>query len=330
MARNEQREIGTFLTLISKEGKVVTGAESVAEAVENLPHVLKIPAKYDWPTGGVIMDDNGIGEGADTRLAEGMFITASEHGALGHVGKDYTVVQDADAFSFQDPLIERGIIHPVATGDVHGGKRHWLLSRFNEGDCDLQEGRGNDPLNTYLLTENSHDGSCSLKSSLFVFRGACSNGQVFRTKLTSINLRHSPAVEWKMRQAKAVLGMADRGLKSLIANFKAMAKRKLTKQEKAAYISTVLGIDVSGNKNLSTRSENILAEVAAVLDRGTGVTNAPASKNTLWGVYQGVTEYVNHRATVRGHEGKRIPSIWFGAGSKRMEKAYTEALALVA
>lgn len=334
MEKNDRRDIAPLLKALSKEGKLVIGTKKVEEAVASLPEVKKGVAFLGLPTEGGIDEDGNLiepGMGFFSGEERNCFMTYAAEGdrpprIIGQVGKDYEVVQDSKAFGFADPLFEQGIASPIATGMTHGGARHWMLSQFNEGKFDMGKG---DVLNSYLLVENTHDGSGSMRASLFLFRWACSNGMVVRDNLCSVALRHCRSVHDRLNEAKRILTMADKGVVAMQRAFRAMAKRQLNKEERAAYIATVLGIDVSGKTEMSGRAKNILADVAEILEAGAGAQAHPETKHTVFGVFNAVTEYVNHKQTVRGHDGARLPSVWFGAGANKMMKAFSEAKALV-
>lgn len=95
-------------------------------------------------------------------------------GMLGVVGKDYGIVQNTKAFEFIDfikdcageaPLIE-------TAGVLNGGSRIFVTAQLGNQCFDLGP---NDPMKTYVIFTNSHDGSGSVTAIISNVRVVCQN-----------------------------------------------------------------------------------------------------------------------------------------------------------
>ena len=327
MAIDAQKAENTLVKALSRWSSVVTGTR-VDEAVSRLPQVHKVPAFY---------------QGADKITADGVtpqfghddrfhFTAQREDGdvvkLLGSVGERYTVVQDEDAFQPLLSLGEQGRISPIALGTCNGGAKHWLLSRWEGDERDTDLG-GGDGLRKYLMATNSHDGSSGVNFQGFLLRWACTNGMIAKGTIANFSIRHTESSAMRIAEASEIVTQVWGGLDKILESMRAMMGVTLDKRARAKYIADVLGINVE--KELSTRNKNILLQVAQILERGRGATQHSRTKHTVWGVFNAITEYVDHERTVRETKtgNNRLVTNLFGAGSVQKQKAYDRALALV-
>lgn len=71
-----------------------------------------------------------------------------------------------------------------------------------------------------------------------------------------------------------------------------------------------------------------LSQRKACAGRGKGSDLASAT-GTAWGLLNSVTEYVDHHRRARSDD-HRLDAAWFGAGATLKQKAWDEAMKLVA
>lgn len=326
MAIDAQKSENTLIRALSRWSTVVTGAR-IEEAIACLPQVHKIPAFYQ---GADKLTDEGVTPqfGHDERF----HFTAQREDdnvkLLGAVGERYHVVQDMDAFRPLLDLGDQGRISPIAFGTANGGAKHWLLSRWEGDERDVDLG-GGDGLRKYLMATNSHDGSSGVNFNGFLLRWACTNGQVAKGKIANFSIRHTESSTMRIAEASEIVTQVWGGLEQILESMRAMMGVKLDKKARARYIADVLGIDTE--KELSTRNKNILLQVAQILNSGRGASQHAGTKHTVWGVYNAITEYVDHERTVRETKtgNNRLVTNLFGSGALQKQKAYDKAMELV-
>lgn len=155
------------------------------------------------------------------------FFATKESGkdrTFGIVGNDYTVVQNKEAFEFIDSIIPEGLQF-IKAGETRKGMflitklpSHYILG---------------DEVTPYLILQNSHNGSCSLRSAICPLRIVCQNQftRAFREADNSISLRHSTNIQERMEEAKQVLSFAASYMDTFKAEAEVLAAKKLTKNQ---------------------------------------------------------------------------------------------------
>lgn len=309
-----------------REGTVVDGLMTAAQVVEfaKFPEIITTPSFMR-------VEINGIPQFVE---AKGYALTAARwhDGAvtpLGQVTNRWKPIQAAAAFSICDPIVkEAGAIYEAA-GVLMGGKRFWVLARI-PGHFDMKvEGDRVDRSERFLLFETANDGSGSATVRPTWIRVVCWN--TLSAALSgggAVNIRHTGDVDAKIEVARATVEDAFETFKRGEEQFRLMAETPLTQDQRARYVSEVLGIDI--HADLSTRSKNILGDVAAILSNGRGTSQFASQKETLWGAFNGLTEYVDHARVVRNADNGRLASIGFGSGDRVKRKALEIAVRIMA
>ena len=141
---------------------------------------------------------------------------------LGVVGKDYEVVQNADAFSFFDAIVGGdGIMYETA-GALGNGERIFITAKLpgyiKVGNNDLVE--------KYLFLTTSHDGFGSITAAFTPIRIVCNNTlhAALRNCTNSIKIRHTQNAKDRLEEAHKVMGISNRLSDSLETTFNQWAK----------------------------------------------------------------------------------------------------------
>ena len=246
--------------------------------------------------------------------------------ALGIVGKNYTVMNNCDAFSFFDAVVTEKTAIYETVGALGKGERIWLLAKLPKSI----EVVHNDIVDQYMLLSNSHDGSSAISVRFTPIRVVCQNTLIsaFKNSSHTINVRHTPNFAKKVDEARRVLGISSKFYESFKEMAKVMARKQMTPDTVDNYINSIMGKqDVED----STRIENIKNEMVRYIETGKGNT-AANTRGTLWAAYNGICEYTDYGKKAKGSDAdpsKQLESIWYGNSANIKLKAWNSALELV-
>lgn len=126
-------------------------------------------------------------------------------GLLGVVGKDYGVVQNTKAFEFIDFIKECAGEAPLieTAGALSGGSRIFVTAQLGNQCFDLGP---NDPVKTYVVFTNTHDGSGSVLCFLTNLRCVCANtlNMAIQGAVNKLKFNHTSGVhkrlDWEVEE----------------------------------------------------------------------------------------------------------------------------------
>ena len=237
---------------------------------------------------------------------------------LGVVGKNYTPVQNKDAFNFFDSIVgdKKAIYHTA--GSLSGGKIIWILAKL-PGYIRVV---GNDISEKYLLLSNSHDGSSMVQIKFTPIRVVCQNTlTIAMNKGETLKVKHSRDVKDRLKQASELLGIVNDKYDTIERSFKNMAKVQLNEKRLNEYVKTIFPDPVDELQYATV--DNNREMVRELFEQGLG-NNLPGVQGTLWAGYNAVTELIDHKITKQNKD-MRTKSIWFGNGYNVKQKAFDVA-----
>lgn len=167
----------------------------------------------------------GLEDGSFVLDTESFYnVRDTDNAILGKVGKQYTIVQNIDAFAFSDALLGEGVKYETA-GSLNGGKRVWILARMPETYKIL-----GDEYVAYLVLTNTHDGTGSIRIALTPIRVVCQNtlNAALSGAKRSWSAVHKRSVNNKIDEARHTLGLADAYMKALNKEMEKLAMVKIS------------------------------------------------------------------------------------------------------
>ena len=221
-------------------------------------------------------------------------------------------VQNRDAFAFFDYLVAAGKASYTAAGTFGNGERLWILARL-PGYINVH---GNDIVGRHLLLSHSHSGSPGTQVKLAPIRLVCYNtltaamensGEMFVRRSTD----SARDREW----ADSLLGAAIARYDQLDSTFNRMALTKINFKQLLDYV-TELAPDEGEEKDIA-KNQAIRTACLESYESGQG---ANLSRGTLWGAFNSVADYTDHK--MDGHPGGRLKSSWFGEGEQLKRKSF--------
>ncbi len=242
---------------------------------------------------------------------------------LGIVGSKYEPLQNRDAFSMLDSLVDGGDMRYHTAGSLRGGQRVWLLGKF--GSQEVVKG---DRVDEFVFLYNSHDGSSAVRAIPTTVRVVCANtvamalSEARGRKINGLTVRHTTNMADRLSQAANILGFSREIASAEAEVNKFLASLSISNAKWNDFLNELVpnrGELEEGQYD--TRRNNVRVELTDLFENGIG-TDIEGVRGTAWGAFNAVTEYVNHHSTVKSHkDGLRFENVMFGTGADMMAKA---------
>lgn len=272
---------------------------------------------------------------AGRKTAQGLAMPEGDE-VLSIVSSDYHPVQNAEAFSFFDPVVQTGKVAFEAAGSLCGGRRIWVLARVGEA-FDVARG---DQVKPYCLFCNSHDTTLAVIIQMTSVRVVCQNTllQSLGSGAPMHRLRHDKQVGAQMKNVQDVLGFLQRRAVGMRDTYRSLVQTsmndvKFDRMIREALAYTKMPVDeVAVSDEAFEREERLRKRFEARCDviedlheRGAGAT--PATRGTLWGGLNAITEFADHIMGERARDHANYGL--FGDARKVKDRAYASAIGML-
>ncbi len=245
------------------------------------------------------------------------------------LGKQYTVLQNRDAFDVLEILIKSGRIVVETAGSIDDGRQTFITCRYKDP---IVVGK-NDEVNNYFCIFNSHDGSLALVTLFTPIRVVCNNTMqmALRDCHSKVSIKHTTFAVDRLKQATQILHAAEVNAEVFQVAATKMAQTRWNQSQFFDYVANVFCTpaeikDMSIGKHpleaLSTRKTNIIKDVIEFAE--TGIGQQEAIPGTAWWAYNAVTGYFSNKSFNSADE--RIQSLFFGNANNIMTDALHKAV----
>jgi len=287
-------------------------------------------AGMDWKieSGDVRFIAGNDGLGSIHAYAEMKVLYRSDTKApLSVVSSRYQVVQPREILEFYRDLTEVGGFELETAGVLKEGRKLWALARTGQS-ATL---KGKDTVNGYLLLATACDGTLATTAQFTSVRVVCNNTLQIALGDSTGAVKVSHRSQFDAQAVKKQLGVAISSWDEFMYRMKALSERKVKPQTAEAYFRKVLAYPGNTAKDgpiATTNERAVKAATELFSGRGKGSILASAS-GTAWGLVNAVTEFVDHERRARSDD-HRLDAAWFGQGATMKQKAWDEAMRLVA
>jgi len=242
---------------------------------------------------------------------------------LSIVSDEYRIVQPGEVLDFFQDLVSLQGMKLSTAGVLYGGRRFWALADTGRAAEVLK----NDKIKGMLLLTTSCDGTMATNAMFTSVRVVCNN--TLRLALNSVDTKSATRVTHRSvfdpAKIKSELGIFDNAWDKFKQSITDMSKVKLSDNDSYNFVKSLL---VNPEREADKQAYTVERDVAAILNRAKTGMGSDMAYGTLWGVVNGVTEFVDHenRSRIADHA---LCSSWFGKGAALKSKAFESALALV-
>ncbi len=252
-------------------------------------------AQLDWRVGLARMFLHPK-DGADAvEVPNARAIVRSLDGRIFGVATDsYTPLQNREAFEAVSEWLQDGRLQFETAGALGDGSRVWGLARIGE---DFTIG-GRDEIAPYVLLLNGHDGKTSVVIKPVITRVVCANTLAValgERDYREYRIRHTASVKDRIREASRALELVSKHTAALAEKFEILANTPASPEdlERAAAIVAPVPKDATPEQREKAQAERLrlwnVYQGSRTVDRG-----------TRWGIYNAVTEYIDHIQQRRG------------------------------
>lgn len=246
---------------------------------------------------------------------------------LGVVGKDYHIVQNRDAFSFFDSIVEgEGILYETA-GALGNGERIFITAKLPNY---IRVGK-EDLIEKYLFLSTSHDGSGSITAAFTPIRIVCANtlNAAMQSKTNTVRIRHTSNAKDRLEQAHKVIGISDRLASNLEAIFNYWTRTRIGDKEVKKIIQHAMAPDKEVLKKLQEgRNEELSSCFNNMVDNAFEYAmshptqQTATTKGTVFGVYNAVTGYFQNVRKYKNDQAKLSSILMGGTAQLRGQAAF--------
>lgn len=245
---------------------------------------------------------------------------------LSIVSSRYQVVQPREILEFYRDLTEVGGFELETAGVLKDGKKLWALARTGQS-LSL---KGKDTVNGYLLLATACDGTLATTAQFCSVRVVCNNTLQIALGESAGAVKVPHRSQFDAAAVKRQLGIAISSWDGFMARMKALAERKVSDSVAEKFFQRVLTYPTGGpNMPMPTTNDRAIKAVQSLYaGKGMGATLASAS-GTAFGLLNAVTEHCDHHRRARSEDHRR-DAAWFGAGATLKQRAFDEAMKLIA
>lgn len=243
------------------------------------------------------------------------------------VGKVWTALQNADAFSFMDEILQTQEATIEVAGALGNGEKVWVLAKMPETILI----NGQDPIEQYFLITNNHDGTGAVKFLPTPIRVVCQNtlSLALSNATTVMSKRHTSKLGNAVDEARESLGIMNQDFITWGEKAESLLAVEMELDDMKEYFVDTLGLKREENGEISddTRTRNKLNKVVSLL--ATQKNLIGDMEGTAWAAYNAATEYFDHHATTLRNGEKSIKateSAIFGPFARRKQKAWDLAM----
>jgi len=209
---------------------------------------------------------------------------------IGIVGKNYEILQNAEAFDFLDSMVGEAKFETAGSYGHEGAKSFITMS------TEPMQIMG-DEFKPYILFTNSFDGSGCVKVMFTPIRVFCSNCLVRAIKAAEnkISIRHSSTLKTRLENAKYVLLENTKYMDAIKAEAEKQAITPYSTENFRALVQELFGPKEDESKIMQARAEALIEAIMACYNQ----QDLQNFNNTAYKAIQAIADFESHRPAFR-------------------------------
>ena len=240
---------------------------------------------------------------------------------LGDVGSRYEVIQNEQLVEFMDALVDESGAKYETAGSLRGGTQVFVTMRIPDYMVFTGSDGREDKTDLYIAVMNSHDGYGSLSVRVTPVRIVCANTQtaaIARTK-SLWTTRHTANALKNLESVREALGINFSYADAFAEEMQKLIDREMDAMQMEQAVNAIFLVDEADTE----RAKNGRLDNAAQVMTGLNLETVAGFENSAYGLFNAVTEWVDHRMIVR--EGKDDKPAIIGAPAETLVLGGTSA-----
>ena len=242
--------------------------------------------------------------------------------SLGVVGNQYNVTQNEQIMETLEEIAKDNGFTISHSGPLNGGRQCFAQLKLNES---IQIGP--DELVKYVVATWGHDGKHGVRIGYGNRVVSCSNQFYQFYNKAQYKLRHNSTIDESLRAIPIIMNEYKEFEDDMYKKFEEWTNIPVWTDRKIMNFRTGLWKDLldidkklsipEAKEKYSTRKWNAAMDLQQSIN-----TEMQVHGETLWGLFNGVTHFVNHKKSVPNRPFGRDESLIIGGGAKLANKAY--------
>lgn len=286
---------------------------------------MKTAAGLDWVVEAKPMTIQGTNIVIPNKVAN---VRNTDSAVLGVVGSRYKVIQNDEMFSFADFLLDAGAQFETA-GSLRGGEVVFAAMEIPSEHIEIKGDNGQ--TKSYLVLANGHNGLFPFRALVTPVRVVCMNtlNAALGSAKTSFTIRHTAKIEGKIAEAKRALGITHKVMDEFRVGAENLILKKMSEKDAIRVITSIFPLSEDEKREKKVFSDRAAQTIAIWKN----AENLEGVRETAWGVWNAIGEYLDHGVAYRG--GQRSTAADAKASSIVLDTGFAartkrQALALVA
>jgi len=240
------------------------------------------------------------------------------------VGKNYTVIQNIEAFDFFDNIVGKGEAIYETAGILKNGRICFLTAVLPDYIKVLRE---EDKVKSYVLLVNSHDGTTALRAMFTNVRVVCNNTltAAINSAESVVSIRHTKSAKEKLVEAQRLMGLVNQYNQEISKIFNKMALTNITDNDILDYVNKLIPIEDNDSELVKERKKEKHDLIIDLMENGVG--SELYDGKTVWGLYNSTVEMIDHHFNYRNEESRAISLL--GNASNLKKESFSLALELI-
>lgn len=247
----------------------------------------------------------------------------------GVASPSYAILQPRQAFSFFDAVVGQKLAMYHTAGVLGDGERLWMMAKLPGEIRPVKD----DVSEKYVLLTTGYNGITATTMMETPIRVVCQNtlNAALEGRETKIRIRHRGDVKAHIMEAQRLLKISLKYYDSLEQSFRVLAGFQYKSAHVKRLFDEVFPVNEERKGDTSKGNAGVRERILFLTEKGRGADLAGV-KGTGWGLYNAVTEYVDHfrKTKVAGqkdpsdvqYKESRLTSQWFGLGRNIKDKTF--------